>query len=381
MYNNAPTIKEFEDAVEAGRISRSEHDDYVLFKYKKETVYVRDWDRITLYSRGIIFDKLTGQCVAIPFKKFFNLDETDCEMSHFPNDHNYEILEKMDGSMGCVFLTRDGELHVSTPGSFLSDQAKWATKWIKKHENYNKIRGKFLSGELRVLVAEIICPLSRVVVPYDFEGMVSIAAHDIDGNYLCHDRLSTLSNDIGFDVCRKFSFDTVDDVKVYLDSVEDFEGFVLHWPHTGYRVKMKGEDYCIKHRIISSIHPNRIDEAIDGSEDNANAVFDSIEATLVEFPEEFVEPYREAVDELKTRFDEVSKRIHLICSEAVYDVPWTAKELALHCQGHEDKFYKTYFSHIMNAWNKRKRDKKLIFLIWKAIREEHFKIEEEDEET
>jgi len=378
MYDKIPTIEEFEAAVEAGRINKSEFNDYVLYKYRKDTVYARDWDNVTLYSRGIIFDKLTGECVGIPFKKFFNLDETGCEMSHFPNDLNYEILEKMDGSMGCIFLTRDNELYVSTPGSFLSDQAIWATKWIRNHENYELIKKKFISGEIRCLVAEIICPLSRVVVPYDFEGMVAIAAHNKDGKYLCHTELTSLANEIDFKVCRKFYFDSVDDVRRHLDTVIDFEGFVLHWPHTGYRVKMKGEDYCVKHRILSSIHPNRIDEAIEGSEENAKAVFDSIEAILVEFPEEFVEPYRHAVDELKTSFDEVSKRIHSICAEAAFDA-WTAKDLALYCKGHDDKFFKTYFSHIMNHFNGRTRTKKLIFLIWKEIREKHFAIEEEDE--
>jgi RNA ligase len=281
--------------------------------------------------------------------------------------------------MGCVFLTRDNELHVSTPGSFLSDQAIWATKWIRKHENYNKIRDKFIKGELRVLVAEIICPLSRIVVPYDFEGMVSIAAHDNDGNYLCHTRLVTLSNDIGFDVCRKFSFDTVEDVKAYLDTVEDFEGFVLHWPHTGYRVKMKGEDYCIKHRIISSIHPNRIDEAIDSCNSNiVEDIYACINSVLCEFPEEFSDPYKNAFGLLKDEYERFYSRSGDTLDEFSDK---TAKDLAIYLKSSDDEFHKIYFSHIMNAYNGRERNKKLILSIWKRVREKCFKnVEEEDAE-
>jgi len=377
MYQNIPTLEEFEAAVVEKRISINEHDNYALFKYRKDAVYERDWDEITLHSRGIVFDLLTRKCVVLPFKKFFNLDETNCERSAFLYDLNYEILEKMDGSMGNVFLTRDNELHVATPGSLMSDQAQWATRWIRRHENYGKIKEKFSSGELRSIVAEIICPISRVVVKYDFEGMVLVAAHDVAGNYLDHERLTSLSDEIGFRACRKFSYDTVDDVKEFLESVEDFEGFVIHWPSIGYRVKMKGADYCMKHRILSSIHPNRVDEAIQAAGHTSDKIFDKIEDSLKKFPEEFVEPYRNAVNELKFEYRVITNRVNRIVEEHKDDL---TKEFVFYLkdEGEKDRFCKIYFGHIMNTFNGRPKVKVVVKLLWEKIREKHFNNTEDE---
>jgi T4 RnlA family RNA ligase len=376
MYKNIPEFDKFVEAVEAGRISQSEFDNYVIFKYRKDTVYAKDWDNVTLHSRGIIFDKRTKECIALPFKKFFNLDETDCEMSSFPNDFNYEILEKMDGSMGCVFLTRDNELLVSTPGSFQSDQSIWATKWLRNHKNYKVILNKFISGEIKVLVGEIICHLSKIVLTYDFEGMVVIAVHDESGKYFDHDKLSKFAEDIDFPVCRKFTFGSVEDIRTYLDTVEDFEGFVLHWPHLGYRVKMKGTDYCIKHRILSSIHPNRINEAIENCElEKFDEIFSSINDVLVEFPEEFVTPYTKAVEELKCTVTQFNEDVLCIANDWKDASP---KELAVWMQSTNNKFIKDNFSYIMSAFRGKSRVKKLVLNLWKPIREEHFKVEEEE---
>jgi RNA ligase len=379
MYNDAPTIEEFEAAVLADRINKSEDDNYVLYKYTKQTVYSRDWDKITLYSRGIIFDKLTGECVAIPFKKFFNLDETECDMSAFPVDPNYEILEKMDGSMGCIFLTRDNELRVATPGSFLSEQAIWATKFLRRNSSYDAIKQKFIDGDVTVMVVEIICDLSRVVVNYDFEGFVVIAAQGFDNKYMCYEDMKDLCEEIDWAICRKFTFKTVDDIKKFLDTVEDFEGFVLHWPDTGYRIKMKGEDYCIKHRIISRIHPNRIDEAIENAGDTLYDIYQSIDETLSNFPEEFAEPYKVAFGDFKYQMGMVISKISFIVSSAQKQNN-TAKDLAVYLKSGDDHFHKTYFAHIMNAFNGRERVKKLVKMIWKDVRDKHFKnVEEENE--
>ena len=204
-----------------------------------------------------------------------------------------------------------------------------------------------------------------------------IAAQNFKGDYYDHKKMTTLSDGIGFPVCRKYTFNSVDDIKECLDSIEDFEGFVLHWPKTGYRVKMKGQDYCIKHRIISSIHPNRIDEAIhDSKKNDVESTFECIEKVLIEFPEEFVEPYRNAVNELISQFTEISEKINKIAQE--YEMR-SAKELVMFLKGSNNSFHETYFGHIMNTFNGRVLSKKLIMALWKEIRIQYFKIEEEEE--
>jgi RNA ligase len=377
IYKNVPTLEEFMKAHEQGRVSMSEHGDYVLFKYKAETQYSRDWDEVTLHARGIVFDKTDGSCVVYPFKKFFNLGETGCELSEMPDDGEYELLEKMDGSMGCIFLNKDLELQVFTPGAFESDQAVWATNWLRNYRDYERVRNLFLNGEVEALITEIVCQISKVVVLYDFEGLVLIggqASCSIASGvrYMTHDELLDVGYDTGLPVCKKFDFKSIDEVKKHLEEVSNFEGFVLHWPWTGFRLKMKADEYVRNHRILSSVHPNRIDEAIDVSEPNTwHDVATVMKEVIQEFPEEHSAIYEEA-HELFT-----CKMVHAdsVISQIVrpYMLREDAKELAMDLQSDKHgEDGKKYFSFIMACFRNKPFVKKLCQSVWQEVREELF---------
>ena len=54
------------------------------------------WDEVTRNSRGHVFNLQTGECVAWPFPKFFNLGENQESLPEkFPWDQPYEIMEKL----------------------------------------------------------------------------------------------------------------------------------------------------------------------------------------------------------------------------------------------------------------------------------------------
>jgi hypothetical protein len=269
-----------------------------------------------------------------------------------------------------------------------SPQAKWATKWLRDYDKYEDIKKMFVGSSIKVkaLVAEIICPISKVVVPYDFEGLVLIAGQISEmvmkeGNrvrYMDHKMLSGLSESMGFPVCRKFTFDSLDATKDHLDVVEDFEGFVLHWPESGFRIKMKAEDYKRRHRILSSIHPNRVDEAIVSKKhEDLDDVLKSVEAVLVEFPEEYVKPYEDAVQKwAKECFQAGRDIVHIVSNFS------TPKALALHLkslkEGEGKEFADQYFSHIMNYYRGKADVNKFSLSVWQQVRKEHFnEIEEE----
>ena len=58
-----------------------------------------------------------GRIVARPFKKFFNLSDGRTDITG-----EYEIYEKMDGSLGILFFY-EGEWILASRGSFTSEQA------------------------------------------------------------------------------------------------------------------------------------------------------------------------------------------------------------------------------------------------------------------
>lgn len=63
-------------------------------------------------TRGIAFDKNTGECLARPFEKFFNLNETEfTQYDHLKNTcFQFDIFEKLDGCLDehTLIETEDG---------------------------------------------------------------------------------------------------------------------------------------------------------------------------------------------------------------------------------------------------------------------------------
>lgn len=307
VYENLPSLKEILQANEEGRVNVSRHDDYLVCKYSQKTVNSKDWDRITLNSRGTIYDERTGELVFLPFPKFFNYRENELQASYLPASgiSGAEILEKLDGSLGAIWQDREGEIRVSTPGSLISEQAVWATSWLRNHEKYNEIKESFSSNSIIGMVGEILYPGSKVVVNYDYQKVkgIKITAAQVfrsGGNiqYCNHEELNCISKKFNLATCDIYNFNEIDEIINYLKIAENFEGFILHWPNSGFRLKMKSDEYIRIHRTISRIHPNRIEEVILSQKaiksKSFNDILQLIEECINQFPEEHRKPYEEA---------------------------------------------------------------------------------------
>jgi RNA ligase len=97
-----------------------------IWNYTEKVQYENLWDEVTLMCRGLVTDN-EGNIVATPFQKFFNIEE-----GKFEPTENFEVYEKMDGSLGIVFWY-EGQWVVATRGSFTSDQAIKAKELLKKY--------------------------------------------------------------------------------------------------------------------------------------------------------------------------------------------------------------------------------------------------------
>lgn len=108
-----------------------------IWNYTEEVQYGNKWDEMTLSARGLVTDEF-GTIVARPFKKFFNMEEG----KHTPTS-DFEVFEKVDGSLGIVFNYKD-EWLIATRGSFTSDQAikgkemldRYPTEKLDKNKTY-----------------------------------------------------------------------------------------------------------------------------------------------------------------------------------------------------------------------------------------------------
>lgn len=162
-------LDKINELVDQKYISVQKHpeDDLYIYNYTQRCQFDRHWTPETLICRGLILDK-SGKIIARPFKKFFNLSEHQADdMPDIPLE-DFNAYKKLDGSLGILYWINDTP-YIATRGSFVSEQAIWATKIFRKFANYN-----FFQREYTYLF-EIVVSWNRIVVQYDWEGLALLA--------------------------------------------------------------------------------------------------------------------------------------------------------------------------------------------------------------
>lgn len=272
-----------EDYYVRGLVTRQNHPELPLtiWNYTEKVQYESLWDEVTLATRGLVTDS-SGRVVARPFKKFFNLEET----KHTPTQE-FEVFEKMDGSLGIVFLW-EGRVVYATRGSFASDQAKWMAMWANRY-NFSEI---LVDGYTYLF--EIIYPENMIVVNYGGESrLVLLGVIKTDtGEEISWDELSTFE---GWDLVERY--DGISDYNLLKGMVKsNREGFVVRFSN-GSRVKIKGEEYLRLHRIMTNLSTTAIWEVLSGGGD--------ILSTLVDVPDEFYDKIHQYSNKLVDKYNKI----------------------------------------------------------------------------
>jgi len=212
--------------------------DLTIYNYSQKTQYERMWNEETLSCRGLVLDS-SGNIVARPFKKFFNLSEVEGEIPDLP----FEVFEKMDGSLG-IFFWYNGNPIFASRGSFTSDQSKVGWEILKEMDYENLKKGV-------TYLFEIIYPENRIVVDYgDTEKLVLLGAVETStGEEIPYSSIG--ENLERFELVRKWSNKkSISELAKENDLVR--EGYVLKFSN-GFRVKVKFEEYCRLHKIITNV--------------------------------------------------------------------------------------------------------------------------------
>jgi RNA ligase len=237
-------------------VTRDADEGLELYAYTNACVFDKRWDLFSLISRGLIVDPASRRVVATPFPKFFNYGEAVRGLPAEP----FEVTEKIDGSMGIVFHHGRG-WRVATRGAFDSDQARWATRFLRD----NVTTSRLLPGT--TYLVEIVYRRNRIVVDYPFEGLVLLSAYDEDGNELVRAQLEHVAREVGMRITAVRPFDSVPDLlAVAAELAGGEEGFVVRFAG-GLRVKIKGSEYCRIHRCLSHCTPLALWEAMMNGDD------------------------------------------------------------------------------------------------------------------
>ncbi|CAJ1943319.1 unnamed protein product [Cylindrotheca closterium] len=260
-------------------------------KSGKLTIYnyiANTWGFFECLARGLVIDEENRRIVATPFPKFFNYGEIT---NAFPSGP-FQAAEKMDGSLGVVFC-HEGTWQVATRGSFQSSQAEWATEWFQSNVS-NKISQQHC---LSTILVEIIYPENQIVIDYDFSGLVLLGAYHANGREYSRSELEELATEVGIRLAKLYQFESVADVLQSATSLPgDKEGWVLRFP-SGYRMKIKGDEYCNLHRSHSMCTPLNIWNTMMKSNEDMKKFSDSM-------PEEFAVDVGRIEQNLERRMDE-----------------------------------------------------------------------------
>ena len=325
--------------------------DLTIYNYSQKTQYESWWNEHTLMCRGLVLNS-KGKIVARPFSKFFNWEEVKDKV---PVDESYEVYEKMDGSLGIFFWYADDATELLHPvfasrGSFTSEQAAKGWQMLQKLPYHDLAYG-------HTHLFEIIYPSNRIVVDYGAEERLVL--------------LSIISTQDGVEIPRMdievHLGDLFELVKVYhypknwsqlKSSIEpNKEGFVVRFS-SGFRMKIKFEEYVRLHRILTQVSNIDIWECMMQSK--------PLTHILDRVPDEFyswVRDWENAISFAYAAKDlDAQNLFNRLCEEA----PPTRKEQALWIQSNAPQKYHSILFNKLDG-------KSFSQMIWKMIRPERKK--------
>jgi RNA ligase len=288
-----------EHYVDKGLVRKCEMDNLVLYKYTEKCVYCKGWYKETRLARGLILNKDTGEIVAHPFPKFFNLNEMpESSYNEIIKHKEYEVYDKLDGSLGISYL-HNGIVKIATVGSFVSEQAVEATDILL--ELYQGAARAIEKYDGITFLFEIIYPSNKIVCDYKGKRELVLlaafrykSAFDLDIGYeFPREWLYRFSETYGIPIVEKLNY-TIDEMIALQKTLpKDKEGFVVRFPN-GLRVKFKGEEYLRIHKLATECSPLSVWE-------NMKYGKVPLEVTM-NIPEEYLEEFKEIEKQLISQY-------------------------------------------------------------------------------
>lgn len=246
-------------------------DGYRIYNYTDAAMYTPGaWDNEAVRKcRGIITDG-DGEVVALPWEKFFNYGQEGA--AEIGLDEIVQVSDKEDGSLGILYPASDGTIRVATRGSLTSEQAEWATAWLKDNDYCGLSREDVLENTFLV---EIVYPENQIVIDYHgYSGLIMLGIVDIYHETYCG---PGVAYDFGWTgLIAEGGYATLREVLAFEDR-HNAEGWVVR---AGKRMlKIKQADYIEKHRIVTGLSERRVWEIMmrgDSLEDAIGSAPDEV---------------------------------------------------------------------------------------------------------
>lgn len=277
--------------IEEGLVSEQEHPEAPavrIFNYTQKCQFEQAWDDVTRQCRGLILNVETGEVIARPFPKFFNYGEHVSKGWAIPTTHPV-VMEKLDGSLGILYRLND-KPWIATRGSFTSEQAIWATKWWRE-------RLAMLPPDGYTELFEIIYPENRIVVNYDFSGLVHLATI-VTATGVQVQNPPTWGGPVR--EVREVPYTDMETLQK-MDEPNS-EGFVLYYPDENVRMKVKFPEYVRLHKLVTGVSEIAIWEHLK----EGKGVDDLVEKV----PDEFYRWVKDVVRRLGGEFEKIRSAVN-----------------------------------------------------------------------
>lgn len=298
--------------IDDGLVTERQHStnkDLFIYNYTPKTQHGKLWDEVTTVARGLIINKTERKLIARPFKKFFNYQEHIDSGQKLP-DELPVIEEKYDGSLGILFFNGDVP-EIATRGSFNSEQAQTATKWISRANPQ-------LFSKDKTYLFEIIYPNNRIVVDYGNTNLLILLAVIETATGIEQD-ITPWYNRLAYELPIMIKYthgNSLDKALKTIRNTEIREGFVLNYIQSGLRLKYKFEEYVRLHKIITGLSEKGVWEYLRdngaeadlseyvGTDNIPEFVTQFIENTAVELADGFYMIQDEVMDDFeKVKFE------------------------------------------------------------------------------
>jgi RNA ligase len=291
----------FRDWSRFGDVAATYHQCLVLFNYTNAAQYANRWNYFEQVSRGLILHAITGKVVARGFDKMWNFGQDGRLTTAQLEGQILNVTEKVDGSLGIAYYdAMDGKWHVATRGSFTSEQAVWATEFLRNH--LDETARKFITSFYHVgtpitLLFEIIYPENRVIVNYgDLRTLILLAVRfNETGEFMTREGTEFLAEKIKLPIvpCHSGTLDSL--IEWCQTAGIEQEGFIVEFVD-GTRAKFKSVRYLQLAKVLSGISKSRVVQAI-----RDNGYYELIEIV----PDEFMAQIEIWHDEAHDAFDEI----------------------------------------------------------------------------
>lgn len=292
-----------EEYVDKGLLRKAEDEDLVQYNYSEKTNNECLWDDITIFNRGNIYEKKTGELIARSMPKFLNFSQLNPDKQKVYLTRQFTATEKLDGCLGILYKYK-GKIRYNSRGGFNNHVTHKIKQLLPKYVLLNHLL------EYNNLVCEVISPQTKIICNYgDEESLYLITSYSkktMAENTFWNNQV--ISDITYMSMVKQVNMSWDELFQWQKTAGYDKEGFVLSFYNddgTVERIKIKSDDYVRIAALRTGLNKSHVWKLMKCSAEQHK---DLLNAYICGVPDELVEEVNTYVNEIQTQVEEHKKQ-------------------------------------------------------------------------